>query len=134
MASIIKTINTRTSAEAAWAMIGDVGAVPALVSMITECQLVGNTRYCTMADGSKLAERVVTVDPDRKRLVYTVTEGPMPLEFHAATVSVEQTEDGARITWSVDILPDALAEPFAPMMDVIAQNMAENIDKASISA
>lgn len=52
MASIIKTINTRASADAAWGMIGDVGAVPELVSMITECRLDGDKRHCTMADGS----------------------------------------------------------------------------------
>lgn len=134
MASIIKTINTRASADTAWGMIGDVGAVPALVSLISECRIDGDRRHCIMADGSQLTERVVTIDDAHRRLVYTVTDGPMPLEFHVAAVTVEPASNGATVTWRVDVLPDALAEPFAPMMEMVAQSMAENLDKSAVSA
>lgn len=123
MTSIIKQINVTASCEKAWEMVSDTGNVPALVSLITECRLEGNTRHCTMADGSKITEKIISVDPSHKRLAYTVTDGPLPMEFHCSTMQVFKNGNGARLEWSVDIMPDELTAHLEPMMDMVVDNI-----------
>lgn len=123
MASIIMHIDVGTDVDAAWKKVSDVGGVTNLVSLISECRLDGDTRYCTMADGSKLTEQILSIDPTHRRLAYRITEGPMPIEFHCSTMQVFENGSGARIVWSVDIKPDELAPHLEPMMDSVAESI-----------
>jgi len=76
-----------------------------------------------MADGSKISEKIISVDPSHKRLAYTITGGPLPIEFHCSTMQVFKNGDDARLEWSVDILPDELVTHLEPMMDMVADNI-----------
>ncbi|MEE2810977.1 MAG: SRPBCC family protein [Pseudomonadota bacterium] len=125
MTSIIKRFDVGADAAKAWGMISDTGGVTRLTNLITECRLDGDQRHCTMADGSHVTEDIISVDRENMRLVYTVTDGPMPLDFHCSTVQVLERGDAASVIWTVDIKPDALAEHMAPMMDMVAANMRD---------
>lgn len=125
MASITKTIPARGGAAKAWEKISDIGAVDKLVSLITSCALDGDTRLCTLPDGQAIKERIISVDHDARRVVYTVTDGPLPLEFHCAAVQVTEADSGAEVTWTVDVKPDEIAGPLSDMMDGAAQSMSE---------
>jgi len=127
MASITKHIPAAAGAQKAWQMVSDIGGVDKLVGMISTCSLDGDKRYCTFADGNGVTEQIIGVDETEKRVVYTVTEGPMPIEFHCSTVQVKDAADGAEVVWSVDIKPDALAQPMSDLMDAAAQSMAERL-------
>jgi len=125
MAHIEKIIQVNASAAAAWEKVGDTAGVNNLVSLITACHQEGDTRYCTMADGSKITEKIVSHDSADKRFAYAVTEGPMPIEFHASSMQVFENGNGARIVWSVDVKPDSLVPMFEPMMDMAADSIRE---------
>lgn len=125
MASITKIIPAQAGAAAAWQKISDVGAVDKLVAMITTCALDGDTRTCTLGDGQAIKERVISVDEALQRVVYTITEGPMPMEFHCASVQVVEQADRTEVVWTVDVKPDEIAAPMAEMMDGAAQSMSE---------
>lgn len=124
MASITKTIPAAAGSKVAWKKISDIGAVDKLVEMIASCSLDGDVRTCTLPDGQAIKERVITVDEDVKRVVYTVTEGPLPMEFHCASVQVVEEDNQTNVVWIVDVKPDELAAPLSEMMDGAAQSMA----------
>ncbi len=125
MATITKTIPAKSGAVAAWQKISDIGAVDKLVDMIAACSLEGDTRVCTLPDGQEIKERIITVDEAAKRVVYTVTDGPLPLEFHCASVQVTGATGQAQVVWTVDVKPDEIAAPLGEMMDAAAQSMAK---------
>lgn len=124
MAGITKTIPAAAGSKVAWKKISDIGAVDKLVDMIASCSLDGDVRTCTLPDGQTIKERVITVDEDVKRVVYTVTEGPLPMEFHCASVQVVEEDNQTNVVWIVDVKPDELAAPLSEMMDGAAQSMA----------
>ncbi|MFY0681039.1 MAG: SRPBCC family protein [Thalassovita sp.] len=127
MATISKTIPAASGVQNAWKMVSNIGAVDKLVDMIQSCELHDDLRICTLEDGQSIKEKIITVDADAKRLVYTITEGPMPIEFHCASVVVSATEHAAELTWTVDVKPDALAAPLSDMMDAVAASMAQRL-------
>jgi hypothetical protein len=60
-------------------------------------------------------ERLVGMDPQRRRLAYTNDlDG---VAFHAASVIVEDLGAGSRATWITDVLPDRFETPIGEMMD-----------------
>jgi hypothetical protein len=68
----------------------------------------GDSRVVTLADGTEVYERNVTVDPDRMRAVYTVP-GLSGSEHHQAEMRViEDADGGATLIWITDLLPDSL--------------------------
>ena len=117
MATIHREVSLPLTADSLWELITQVGEVPKFLPMITECRLDGDRRLCTMADGSKLKETIVTNDSMRRRLAYTITEAPFPMEFHSASMQVVPDGAGARLIWITDIKPDGLVEGIAPLFD-----------------
>ncbi|MBI3606922.1 MAG: SRPBCC family protein [Nitrospirae bacterium] len=64
-----------------WDVISGIGAVEKWFSgLIHTCRVdgkgVGATRHCTMADGTKLDERIVEIDPQRLSFTYTIDDNP----------------------------------------------------------
>lgn len=127
MASITKTIPARAGGATAWKKISDIGAVDKLVEMIATCSLDGDVRTCTLADGMAIKEQIISVDEAAKRIVYTVVDGPLPLEFHCASVQVIEADGQANVVWTVDVKPDEIAVPLAEMMEGAAQSMASTL-------
>jgi hypothetical protein len=87
---------------------------------VTDSVATGGDRLVTFANGARARERLVSCDPDRRRLVYSVVEGSAGLTHHQAAVEVLDPDDGgtgARIAWTTDLLPDELAPTIAAMMD-----------------
>lgn len=71
----------------------------------------GDVRVVTLHDGTEVRERNVTVDPERRRAVYTVPELMPGAEHHQAEMRVDVAADGvATLVWCTDVLPDSLAE------------------------
>ena len=56
--------------------------------------------------GAELVEELVTVDDGLRRFQYRITEGPMPLEFHLATVDVLPDGDSSLVIYSTEVIPD----------------------------
>jgi hypothetical protein len=80
-------------------------------------RLVGDDRIVTLADGSELVERNVTVDPARRRVVYTVP-GLSGAEHHQAEMRIDLDEQGAvTLVWTIDFLPHRLADERGELYD-----------------
>lgn len=70
----------------------------------------GEYRVITMPGGQEIRERIVTVDPVRRRSSYTIT-GLNDSEHHHAEMRVDTGGDGTvTLVWVTDYLPHELAE------------------------
>jgi Polyketide cyclase / dehydrase and lipid transport len=118
MASIHKEIQIGVSADEAWDALRDFGSVHRRVApgFVTDAQTEGDDRIITFASGAVARERLVTADDARRRLVYTVVDGPLGATHHQASVEVVEGTDHCTLLWTTDVLPDDLAVTIDGMM------------------
>ncbi|MBB5918679.1 uncharacterized protein YndB with AHSA1/START domain [Nocardia transvalensis] len=121
MATVHREIVIDAPPERVWAVISDFAEGPTRMApgFVADCRVDGpDTRVVTFANGTVVHERLVTVDEAARRFVYYVYDGTAPIEHDNASWQLHATDDGGtRFVWSRDLLPDALAEPFAASMD-----------------
>jgi hypothetical protein len=86
---------------------------------VTDTQSTGpRERRVTFFSGSVVTEQLVSVDEQRMRLVYTLTDGLPGCTFYGASAQiVEEAGGGCRFVWILDVLPDELEPRLAAMMD-----------------
>lgn len=85
--------------DAAWALAGDPARVCEWFTAAVECQVEGDERRVTLANGASLVERLVDRDEAGREYSYVVESGIPGLTSHRATVRVEQAPGGARVLW-----------------------------------
>jgi Polyketide cyclase / dehydrase and lipid transport len=74
---------------------------------VVDAQLDGRLRRITFASGAVATEELVSVDDDRRRLVYRVVQSGLAFEHYEASVEVDERDGtSSRITWTIDLLPD----------------------------
>jgi hypothetical protein len=119
MASIRKEMGVGADPAAVWDAVRDFANVHRRVAagFVTATRLEGDERIVTFVSGTEARERLVDVDDDRRRLVYSVVESPLGLTHHQATVEVlDGSDGGSRLVWISDVLPDRLAPTIDGMM------------------
>jgi len=131
MASICKEIQVGVAPADAWEALRDYGAVHERVApgFVTDTRVDGDDRIVTFVTGSTARERLVTVDDQRRRLVYTVVDGPLGATHHQASVEVLDAAEGSggcRLVWITDVLPARLA----PVVDALMEQGAAAIVRA----
>ncbi|WBY08464.1 SRPBCC family protein [Sphingomonas sp. 7/4-4] len=123
MASIHHDIFIAAAPEAIWRAVRAVDRLHDLLvpGFVTATEMLDGegapVRRVTFANGHVVDEAIVSVDDGRRRLVWTVKQ----FEHHNGVLTVMEAEGGARVGWTADLLPDALAATVSPMM---AQGLA----------
>lgn len=118
MATLIRSIEIDAPAEAVWDAVADFGAVHRRFApgFVTDVKLVPGGRMVTFGDGMEVFEAFLGVDREARRLAYSVRIERF--EHHNASFQVGDLGNGrSRLTWTVDVLPDAAAEMLAPRLD-----------------
>lgn len=105
MATIRHHAHIDRSPGEVWKVVADAGAISNWFPGIDTSSADGATRRCSMG-GAELVEELVTVDDGLRRFQYRITEGPMPLEFHLATVDVLPDGDSSLVIYSTEVIPD----------------------------
>ncbi len=123
MTTIHKVITVDAQLETVWKNIADVGGISNLIGFLSNSVLDGNARTCTLAEGGTLKEKIVTIDENRKRIVYSITESPLNMEFHVAIMEVKPCDNGTEVSWTVDLLPDDASTHMTPMLDAACADM-----------
>jgi hypothetical protein len=73
---------------------------------------------CALSRSSTAHERLVSIDDDDHRLVYTVIESPFSATHHNSAAQVSANGDGrSRFVWITDVLPHELAHPIDALME-----------------
>jgi len=113
MATIRETIHIDAPPDQVWAEVRNPLAVTNFFDALESAEMVGSARKIKMGDIT-ITEEIVTVDDDLRRFQYSITEMPIPVEFHLSTIDVLEDGDGTLIVYGVDVRPDMLKDILAP--------------------
>jgi hypothetical protein len=129
MATLRKQIALDTGATNVWTALRDFGAVHTRVApgFLTDLKMDGGDRIVTFFNGMVARERLVTLDDENCRLVYSVVEG-RATHYSAAVQVFPEGNGRSRVVWTIDLLPDALAPAVGGMMDHAAGIMKKTLE------
>ena len=117
MASIRKETVIDAAPADVWAALRDWGALHERLvpGFVVDTHLDGDDRIVTFFNGAVAREALVDVDDLRRRLAWTIVDGPYT--HHNASAQVFDVADGrALFVWTADLLPHELAPRTADMM------------------
>jgi hypothetical protein len=81
----------------------------------------------TFFNGLKAREPLVSCDDTAQRLVYGATGG-RATHYNAVVQVVDDGGGRSKIVWTIDLLPDALAEPIGGMVEHAAAIMKKTLE------
>ena len=118
MASIRREMQVAAGAAQIWDAVRDVGEIHRRLvpGFVTDCRLEGDARIVTFGNGIVARELIVDLDDEARRLVWSASDGR--LSHHNASLQVFAEDDAhSRLVWIADLLPNAMAQPIAAMID-----------------
>jgi carbon monoxide dehydrogenase subunit G len=128
MASIRREIHVEAPPDKVWDAVRDVGAIHQRLApgSVTDVRLEPGARVVTFGNGLVVRERIVDLDDEARRLVWSVVGSRMTHHNASAQVFADGREC-CRFVWIADLLPDEVAPAIAEMIDqgigVIKQTM-----------
>jgi uncharacterized protein YndB with AHSA1/START domain len=136
VASIVLEISIDASPNVVWEALRDFGALDQFAGgFIVNSRLEGDDRVIEFFDGMVTEETLVSIDDERRRLVYKIAPGAVIKHYSAAAQIFEGDGGGAKFVWTVDLLPDALAAPNSERMqqglDAIKTTMEQRTTSSS---
>ena len=118
MACIHREVLIAVDPARAWDALRDWGALHERLApgFIRDVRLDGEDRIVTFDTGAVLREVLVDRDEERRRLAWTIVDGPYT--HHHGVAEVHDAGHGrTRFVWITDLLPEELAAPTAQSMD-----------------
>ena len=134
MASIRTEITIDAPPEAVWDALRDWGAVHERLAsgFVTDTRIDRDDRIVTFVNGTVARERLVDLDDEARRLVWSVADGPFTHHNASAQVFAEG-EHGTRFVWIADLLPNELATRIEPLMEQGTRAIKETLESARAS-
>jgi hypothetical protein len=132
MATIRKEITTTAKPDQVWAAIQDIGALHTRLvpGFVVNTKLEPGARIVTFANGITVRERIVTIDDQAKRLVWSVVSERFT--HHNGSLQVFVNADGeTNVVWIADLLPDEAAGMSSQIMDHGMSAMKTALDALS---
>jgi hypothetical protein len=119
----------------AWAAISRIGRLEVWFPTIAGCRVegegVGAHRYLTLKRGGDITDRIVEVDPARRRLTYQRVRSPFPVTTYTGTVEVFESFDSlAIVVWTVDFVSDP--EDSAAVAEALRAGIGAGVDGMEI--
>jgi hypothetical protein len=118
VASIRVERTIETSSDEAWAALRDWGALHERLApgFVVATELDGEDRLVTFFNGAVVRERLIDLDDERRRLVWSIVDGPYA--HHNGSAEVSSAADGTtRFLWVADLLPNEAASATGEMME-----------------
>lgn len=134
MPTFTEMIEVAADPDAAWRVLGDLGAVDRWIPGITRVELDGMTRVCTFADGHTQHEVILDYAPATRSYRYTI-DGGLPVADNRGRFAVEPAGNGARIVWeSSFVVLDPVGETeisrlWAGMLPTVLGNLKTLIEQ-----
>jgi carbon monoxide dehydrogenase subunit G len=131
MATIVKDVQLNAKPEAVWDALADFGALHERLvpGFVTACEFDGDARTITFANGSTAREMLVSSDSERRRLVYAIAANERIKHYSASAQVTDDGSGGARLTWTIDLLPKEIAPYISGQMDLGAAAMQKAFAK-----
>jgi hypothetical protein len=129
MASIYEQLVVEVGSETAWAALRLVGDAHKLFApVLVEGQLDGDTRTVRFANGMVVQERILDVDDARRRVAYTVLNGPGMMYHHASMQVVDAGPGRCLFQWTTDFHPPEIGGNLAPLIEEGARALKRNLE------
>jgi hypothetical protein len=118
VASIYKDVRIDVDPDDAWDALRDFGALHERLAagFVTDTRLDGDDRIVTFFNGSVVRERLVSVDDEARRLVWSIVDGPYTHHNGCAQIFCD-CDRRTWFVWIADVLPEELAPRTAEMME-----------------
>ena len=129
MATLHKEIHIEARPDVIWDAARDVGALHTRLvpGFVVDTRFEGNARMVTFGNGMVLRELIISVDDQRRRLAWTAIGGRTT--HYNAVLEVLAERSGTRVVWTIDLLPDEMAEPVAAMQENGLAAMKETLER-----
>lgn len=128
MATLTREFVLDVPPDAVWRRISDVGAINQLVDFIGEVTVEGDRRTCALGDQGTLDELIVSIDPDRRRLVYSIQQSPFEFAHHSASMQAVADGDGStRFVWTTDFKPESVAPAVEQAIDMAVESIKRTL-------
>ena len=129
MASIHHQITLQVGAAQAWNALRSVGDAHKLFApVLVEGRLEGDTRTVTFATGMTVHERMLDVDDMRRRVAYTVLDGPGMAYHHASMQILDAGQSQCEFVWITDFLPEDLRTTLTPLIEQGTRALKANLE------
>jgi carbon monoxide dehydrogenase subunit G len=129
MATLRKEIHIEVRPEAVWDAARDFGALHTRLvpGFVVDTQLEGNVRVVTFGNGMVVREPIISVDDQRRRLAWTTIGGRTT--HYNAVLELFADGSGTRVVWTIDLLPNEMADPVAEMQESGLAAMKRNFER-----
>jgi len=131
MATLHKEIVVAAPVDLVWDAIRDVGALHTRLvpGFVVDTKLDGEVRVVTFGNGMTAREPIVSIDDARRRLAWAVVGGRAT--HYNAVMQVAADPAGARVVWTIDLLPGELAPAIGGMQDQGLAKLRETLEAAA---
>ena len=131
MASLRKDIILNTSAARVWDAMRDFQAVHTRVApgFLVANKPEDGARVLTFANGAVFRELLVSCDDQQRRLVYAIAQQPFTT-YSAAVHIFDESDGNSRVVWTIDFLPNELAERIDSQMEAALRVMKPTLERA----
>ena len=135
MASIHKQVTVEVGAHEAWAALRLVGDAHKLFApVLVDGHLEGEIRTVRFANGMVARERIIDVDDERRRVAYSVVDGPGMSYHHASMQVVDAGPGRCQFVWITDFLPTDIRGNLVPLIEQGARALKNNLETRSVAA
>lgn len=115
---VVKSVELNQSADMVWNKVANFGDLGAWHPAVAKTEIVagknnhpGAKRVLTLQDGGKINETLTAYNPKAKSFSYKITEGVLPVNEYASTVSVHSNGAGKSVVvWESHFLPKPPAD------------------------
>lgn len=132
MASIRKERTIEASPEEVWAALRDWGALHERLvpGFVVETSLDGEDRIVTFFNGAVARERLIDLNEEERRLVWSIVDGPYT--HHNGAAQVLTGDDGeTRFVWVADLLPEETAPVTGELMERGIETVKQTLEAAA---
>jgi len=129
MAAIHKEIEIERNKEFVWDAIRDVGAIHKRLvpGFVVDCQLEGDWRIVTFANGMVVRELIVDVDDESCRHSWSA-RGESFTHHNASIQIFPEGRDTCRVVWIADLMPNEVAEAVGEMIQQGLNTMKQTLE------
>lgn len=112
MGSVEKSIEIKATPQQVWDLVGNTGGISAWVPALAQSEMTedGQTRSCTMQDGTKFYEDIIKQDDSARLYEYSVRDGVMPMTGFRGSIQVEENGSGSKIQWKARFTAAGISE------------------------
>ncbi|HYP86570.1 MAG TPA: SRPBCC family protein [Polyangiaceae bacterium] len=131
MATLHDSVFIEASPDKVWDAARDVGALHTRLvpGFVVDTKLDGDARVVTFGNGLTAREPIISIDDERRRLAWGASGGKTT--HYNAVLEVRPEGEGARVTWTIDLLPNEMTSAIRGMQAQGLAIMKKTLEAAS---